>query len=269
MMITTMLSAWLLSRCVRRYGKLASFDAIIIETTGLADPAPVAQTFFVDDWISAHYELDGIITVVDAKHIIPRLEEEKPEGVENEAVEQVAFADRILLNKTDLVPEEAKLADIESRLKSINPSASILRCVHSKVEASTLTNIGAFNLEKVVVMDPEFLNEDAEHQHDESVTSCAIKFDGELAIAPLQDLIGKVMKELGANLFRYKGVLAVKGNDFKFIFQGVGMLFAGEFSKTDKWADGETRECRFVFIGRHLDHKMLEDGFMLCKYDSK
>ena len=169
---------------------MSSFDAIIIETTGLADPAPVAQTFFVDDWISSHYVLDGIITVVDSKHIIPRLEEEKPEGVENEAVEQVAFADRILLNKTDLVPEEGKLADIESRLKRINPSASIVRCQYSKVEAKTLTNIGAFDLEKTMVMDPEFLDTDAEHQHDETVTSKAIKFEGELAIVPLQDFIG-------------------------------------------------------------------------------
>merc|ERR1712070_537690 len=115
------------------YKKIKDFDAVIIETTGLADPAPVAQTFFVDDDIQSKYELDGIITVVDAKHIIARLDDEKPEGVENEAVEQVAFADRILLNKVDLV-EESELPPIEERLKKINPGAQIFRTQNSKLD---------------------------------------------------------------------------------------------------------------------------------------
>merc|ERR1740116_770676 len=144
------------------YEKVANFDGVLIETTGLADPAPVAQTFFVDDDIKEKFTLDGIITVVDAKHIIARIEEEKPEGVENEAVEQLAFADRILLNKTDLV-EEKELPELESRLRKINPNAPIQRCQQSKV------GIQAFNLERVLEMDSEFLNTDGEHQHDDRV----------------------------------------------------------------------------------------------------
>merc|ERR1719330_1062601 len=116
------------------YEKIHKFDAVIIETTGLANPAPVAQTFFVDDDIKKMYSLDGICTVVDAKHIIQRLDEEKPEGVENEAVEQLAFADRILLNKTDLVPDAAELDAVEARIKSINSQAPVLRCQQSEVE---------------------------------------------------------------------------------------------------------------------------------------
>merc|ERR1719203_2741093 len=129
--------------------KVAKFDAVIIETTGLADPAPVAQTFFVDDDVEKMYKLDGIITVVDAKHIIKRLDDEKPEGVENEAVEQLAFADRVLLNKTDLV-EEAELPVIEERLKKINPTVQIYRTQQSRVEPTSLIGINAFSLDRVL-----------------------------------------------------------------------------------------------------------------------
>merc|ERR1712070_1166386 len=142
-----------------------TLDGVIIETTGLADPAPVAQTFFADDFVRQNLVLDGILTLVDAKHVIEHLDEEKPEGVENEAVEQIAFADRILLNKTDLV-EEAELAPIEERLKKINPSVQIYRCTQSKVDPKNLIGIKAFSLEKTLEMDPEFLNVDGEHEHD-------------------------------------------------------------------------------------------------------
>ena len=145
------------------YSKIAQFDAVIIETTGLADPAPVAQTFFVDDDIREKFVLDGIITVTDAKHILTRLDDEKPEGVENEAAEQVAFADRILLNKTDLVSED-KLETITGRIKQINPSADIFRCQYSKVDPKNLIGINSFSLEKTLKMDPEFLNTEGEHK---------------------------------------------------------------------------------------------------------
>merc|ERR1719420_2668889 len=118
----------------RMYKKVKNFDGVLIETTGLADPAPVAQTFFVDDDIKEMYRLDGICTVVDAMHIVQHLEEEKPEGVENEAVEQVAFADRVLLNKTDLVPDEKELDGIEARIKAINGEVGITRCQQSAVD---------------------------------------------------------------------------------------------------------------------------------------
>eukprot|EP01046_Picozoa_sp_COSAG06_P034310 COSAG06_NODE_3585_length_5149_cov_2.336436_6_plen_218_part_00 len=191
-----------------------------------ADPAPVAQTFFVDDDIKSMYDLDGIITVADAKYIVQRLDEERPEGVENEAVEQVAFADRILLNKTDLV-EESELAAIEGRLKKINPTVTVFRCQHSKVEPKSLIGITAFNLEKTLEMDPEFLDTEAEHEHDPSVSSTSVKFEGSLNLPMLHDWIGEIIRGMGAKLYRYKGVLSVAGKDEKFVFQGVGMIFDG------------------------------------------
>ena len=245
------------------HAKISQFDAVIIETTGLADPAPVAQTFFVDDDIQKLYSLDGIITVTDAKHIIARLDDEKPEGVENEAVEQVAFADRILLNKTDLV-EEAELAPIEERLKKINPSAKIFRCEQSKVDPTNLIGICAFSLEKTLELDPEFLNTEGEHEHDPTVSSTSTKFEGFLNVKKLNNWISEIIQNMGATLFRYKGVLSVAGMKEKFVFQGVGMLFSGGFV-AERWAEGEKRECRFVFIGKNLDKKALLDGFMACK----
>merc|ERR1719327_700693 len=226
------------------YAKISQFDAVIIETTGLADPAPVAQTFFVDEEIPKLYSLDGIITVTDAKHIITRLDDEKPEGVENEAVEQVAFADRILLNKIDLV-DESELPPIEERLKKINPSVSIFRCQQSKVDPKNLIGIKAFSLEKTLEMDPEFLNTEGEHEHDPTVSSTSTKFDGFLNVKKLNMWISEIIKTMGANLFRYKGVLSVAGMDKKFVFQGVGMLFSGGFINAE-WGASETRECRFV-----------------------
>jgi len=247
----------------RLYAKVESFDAILIETTGLADPAPVAQTFFVDDDISSKYKLDGIVTVVDAKHVMSHLEEEKPEGVENESVEQVAFADCIVLNKTDLV-DEAALNSVEEKVKSINSTARIYRTQHSKLDPKLLLNVGAFSLERVLEMDPEFLNTDGDHMHDNTVTSVAFRIDGELNTYQLQDWLTELIKTKSAELYRYKGVIAVRGKEQKFVLQGVHMLFAAEFTTT-KWKTDEARECRFVFIGKNLDKQMLEDGFMKCK----
>ena len=152
----------------------AKLDAIVIETTGLADPAPVAQTFFVDEAVSAFCHLDGIVTLVDAKHIAQHLDEVKPEGVENEAVEQVAFADRLILNKIDLVPDEADLSAIEKRLEKINKFAPVIRSMQSLVDVEQILNIGAFDLHRTLEMDPGFLDTDAEHEHDATVTSVGI-----------------------------------------------------------------------------------------------
>ena len=247
------------------YGKIKDFDGVLIETTGLADPAPVAQTFFVDERVTDRYKLDGIITVVDAKHIIPRIEEEKPEGIENEAVEQLAFADRILLNKIDLVSED-EIKEVERKIKSINGSAPILHTENSLIDPEELINIGSFDLEKTLEMDPEFLDTDAEHEHDQRVTSMSSKFEGELNVNKLERWIGNLMQTKAEDLFRYKGVLAVKGMDQKFVFQGVHTLFGGSFSEEiGLWKENEKRECRFVFIGRNLDHEELEKGLMDCK----
>jgi len=247
------------------YDRIKDFDGVLIETTGLADPAPVAQTFFVDERVTNRYKLDGIITVVDAKHIIPRIEEEKPEDVENEAVEQLAFADRILLNKIDLV-SDTEIQEVERKIKSINVSAPIFHTENSLIDPKELINIGSFDLEKTLEMDPEFLDTDAEHEHDQRVTSTSSKFEGELNVNKLEKWIGNLMQTKAEDLFRYKGVLAVKGMDQKFVFQGVHMLFGGSFSEDiGLWKEGEKRECRFVFIGRDLDHEELQQGLMDCK----
>tara|TARA_B100000003_G_scaffold151205_1_gene136448 strand:+ start:295 stop:1479 length:1185 start_codon:yes stop_codon:yes gene_type:complete len=246
------------------YDRIKDFDGVLIETTGLADPAPVAQTFFVDDRVVGRYKLDGIITVVDSKHIIQHVEEEKPEDVENEAVEQLAFADRIILNKIDLVSEDY-LKEVESKIKSINGFAPIYHTQNSLVDTDYLIDIGSFDLDRTLEMDPEFLDTDAEHEHDQRVTSTSSKFEGELNVNKLEKWIGNLMENKAQDLFRYKGVLAVKGMNQKFVFQGVHMLFGGDYSEDFIWKDGEKRECRFVFIGRDLNHEDLQAGLMECK----
>jgi len=251
------------------YDKVSKFDGVIIETTGLADPAPVAQTFLIDEDIQKMYVLDAIVTVVDAKHLVMRLDDEKPEDVENEAQEQLAFADMVLLNKIDLVPEEKELTKIESRIRDINPNAKILRCTQSKVDRHRLLGVSAFDINRVLDFEPEFLtNLDEEHKHDETVTSVSVKFEGELLTMALENWIQKLLITKGADLFRYKGVMACKGMPKKFIFQGVGMLFSGDFSDIS-WGTEEKRECRFVFIGRNLNRHELIDGVNACRVDDK
>ena len=234
--------------------------------THLIDPAPVCQTFFIDEFIRDRYKLDSVITVVDTKYIMDRLNEQKPEGVENEAVEQVCFADKILLNKTDLAKDEAELKGIEQSLRKLNPNASIQRTMHSKVTPSDVLNIGAFDLDRVLGFDPEFLDEDQEHEHDATVSSVSVKIQAEVNYMMVQSWIQRLLQDDGANLYRYKGLIAVKGFDQKFLFQGVGMMFSGGFSETE-WGKDEVRESRFVFIGKHLDHQFYKDGFMACRAD--
>lgn len=250
----------------KMYRRIRKFDGVIIETTGLADPAPVAQTFCIDDDIMKMYKLDGIITVVDAKYIIQHINDVKPEGVENEAVEQLAFADRIILNKIDLIPDEAELEEIVKGIKAVNAIAPIMRTKNSVIDPKKLLNIGSFDLKRTLEMDPEFLDVDAEHKHDLSVSSMSCKFEGELNVNMLNRWISKIIQTKSNDLFRYKGVLAVRGMATKFVFQGVHMLFSGDFCKDiAPWRKGEKRECRFVFIGRNLNKRELTDGFVQCK----
>lgn len=247
------------------YLRVETFDGIIIETTGLADPAPVCQTFFIDEDIKEKYRLDSVITVVDAKYILERLAEKKPEGVENEAVEQVAFADKILLNKVDLSTSK-DLEKIEKELKAINPTVSIQHTKYSQVNPKDILNIQAFELSRVLDFDPEFLDEEQEHEHDATVSSVGVKVEGNVSMIMLQKWITRLITEDGANLYRYKGVIAVKGMDQKFLFQGVGMLFSGGFDEAT-WKKNEKRESRFVFIGKNLDHQFYREGFMACSAD--
>jgi len=246
----------ILSKLFRRRAEL---DAVIIETTGLADPGPVAQTFFMDESIKEFARLDGIVTMVDSKHIEQHLAEEKPEGAENEAIEQVAFADRLLLNKIDLV-EEADLTRVEGKLREINKYAPVLRCQNAAVAMEQVIGIRAFELERVLEMDPEFLG-DGDHMHDETVFSVGFERAGDLDMERTNTWIAKLLQEKGVDIFRMKGVLSMAGCAERYVYQGVHMLFTGE--TLTPWGDAP-RVNRLIFIGKNLDRKSLEEGFSAC-----
>ena len=236
------------------------FDYILVETTGLADPAPVAQTFLVDDEIRTQLKLDAIVTVVDAKHLIQHLDDEKEDGVENEAVEQLAFADRVLLNKIDLVTV-AEREEVVRRIRSINANAEIIPTTMSKVDLDQILGVGAFDLNRVLEMEPEFLS-DTEHQHDQSITSVGIDCEGEVSVQKINEWLGWLLGERGTDIFRMKGILNMWGDNRRFVFQGVHMLFDG--TPGQPWGEGEARRNRMVFIGRNLDREDLERRFKSC-----
>lgn len=199
------------------------FDHIIIETTGLADPAPVAQTFFVDPDVEKLCRLDAIVTFIDAKFTGQHLDEKKPEGVENEAHEQVAFADVLVVNKIDLVtPEE--LTAIKANLKAINVHAPIIETQHSRVPIEKVINVNAFDLKKTIEMDEGFLDIESEHIHDTSISSFGVHIEGQFHAKKLNNWLSKLMQERGTDLYRSKGILAVFGSDEKYVFQAVHML---------------------------------------------
>jgi G3E family GTPase len=236
------------------------FDYILVETTGLADPAPVAQTFFVDDEIRNQLRLDAIVTVVDAKHLALHLFEEKEVGIENEALEQLAFADRVLVNKIDLVSEE-ELLRVEGQIRSINAGASIVRTQMSKVDLDWVLNAHAFELSRVLEVDPQFL-EETEHLHDQSITSVGIEADGAVDLEKINDWLGWLLREKGVDIFRMKGIINVKDFDKRFVFQGVHMLFDGQPDR--EWGVGERRNNKMIFIGRNLDRAELNSRFAAC-----
>ena len=244
-----------------KQGKMKKLDCVLIETTGMADPAPVAQTFFVDDEVKENFRLDGIVTLIDAKHVEQHLDEEKPEGQENEAVEQVAFADRMILNKTDLVTED-DLVRVEKRLKSMNSSAGIIRTERSAVSVDNILDIRAFDLKKTVEMDPEFLNTENEHEHDATVSSVSVVEKRPLDLDAIQRWFNYLLVNKGSDLYRMKGILNVANAEERFMFQAVHMIFNGNFD--EPWQADETRESRFVFIGKNLDHDALKRGFEKC-----
>jgi G3E family GTPase len=229
------------------------FDHLVIETTGLADPAPVIQTFFMDEDVHAQTNLDSVVTVVDAKHIHQHWEAE-------EAQEQIAFADVVLLNKTDLVTPEA-LDELERRIRGMNAIAKIYRTRNAELEMEALLGIGAFDLNRALEIDPEFLNETA-HEHDETVGSVAIVESGELDGNKLNEWLGHLLQRQGSDIFRMKGILTIAGEDHRFVFQGVHMLFDGRPDRP--WKANETRKNELVFIGRNLNETELKAGFRAC-----
>jgi G3E family GTPase len=270
------------------------FDAIVVETTGLADPGPVAQTFFVDEDVRAKTHLDSVTTVVDAKHLPLRLKDSK------EAAEQIAFADQIILNKTDLV-SEAELVEVEKAIRTLNPLAPIHRAQRSNVPLEMILGRGSFDLGRITELEPDFLNpphgeaghvhdehcdhdhhghdhhhhhhhhHDHDHDHDhghghihDHVAESGIKGISLTSDKPLNGQkvtawLNNLLQARGPDILRAKGIIDVAGEDRRLVFQAVHMILEGDFQ--GPWREGDRRYSRMVFIGRNLDERMLRLGF--------
>jgi G3E family GTPase len=241
----------IIGNLVKRNGQL---DGIIIETTGLADPAPVAQTFFVDEDVRARARLDSIVTVVDAMHLAARLADS------HEAAEQIAFADTILLNKADLVSADA-LAEIESRIRAMNPTAVIHRTTRCALPITEVLERSAFDLDRILAVEPNFLGED-DHQHDDTIASVSIREEQPIDLKRFDSWMSALLRTRGQDILRSKGILHVKGRPDRFVFQAVHMLMEGDGGR--RWMQGEVRDSKLVFIGRNLDAAELRAGFAGC-----
>jgi len=276
----------ILDGLMRRKGK---FDAIIVETTGLADPAPVAQTFFIDENVGRRTKLDAVVTVADAKWLNDRLKDAP------EAKNQIAFADVILLNKTDLVtPEE--LGEVEARIRGINPYAKLHKTQRSQIALSEVLDRNAFDLDRILDIEPAFLEgEDHDHDHghhhgdehghdpdhhhdhdhkhahshgglkhyhDEDMQSISLNTDKPLDPDKFFPWVQDLVQKEGPNILRCKGILSFKNDDERFVFQGVHMILDGDHQRP--WKADEKRDSRIVFIGRNLPGKKIAEGFESC-----
>lgn len=258
---------------MKRKGK---FDAIIVETTGLADPAPVAQTFFVDEDVQKNARLDAVVTVADAKWLSDRLKDAP------EAKNQIAFADVIVLNKTDLVTKP-ELAEVEARIRGINPYAKLHRTERCSVALADVLDRGAFDLDRILDIEPDFLEVDdhdhdhdhshdhhhhhdhghgLKHYHDEDMQSLSLKTDKPLDPNVFMPWLQNLVQVEGGKILRSKGILAFHDDDDRYVFQGVHMMLEGNHQR--KWKDGEPRESRLVFIGRELPEELIRTGFESC-----
>eukprot|EP00262_Sarcandra_glabra_P021482 TRINITY_DN9136_c0_g1_i1.p1 TRINITY_DN9136_c0_g1~~TRINITY_DN9136_c0_g1_i1.p1 ORF type:complete len:473 (-),score=76.00 TRINITY_DN9136_c0_g1_i1:345-1709(-) len=273
--------------------KKGKFDHIVIETTGLANPSPIIQTFYAEDKIFNDVKLDGVVTLVDAKHAGFHLDEVKPKGVVNEAVEQIAYADRIIVNKTDLVGEP-EVASLIQRIKNINRMAHLKRTKYGKVDLDYVLGIGGFDLERIEsVVNSEGSKEDHashdhehdhhhhhhhdehdhehehhadnhahDHTHDPGVSSVSIVCEGSLDLNKANMWLGTLLLERSDDIYRMKGLLSVDGMNERFVFQGVHDIFQG--SPDRLWEADEQRINKIVFIGKNLDAQALEKGFKAC-----
>jgi len=237
----------------RDQGKL-KFDRVVIETTGMADPGPVAQTFFTDEEIGNYYLLDSILTVVDAKHAPKQLDEF------HEAQEQVGFADRILMSKTDLV-SEGEVEDLSKRLKRMNPRAPVKKVHFGEAKIAEILDIRGFNLNAVLELDPEFLT-DSHHEHHDEVESFVFKSDKPFDGAKLEQFLSGMIQVYGPDLLRYKGVLWMKGKKERVVFQGVHMMMGGDMGKP--WSKTEKKSSTLVFIGKKLPKDLFIAGLEEC-----
>jgi G3E family GTPase len=268
---------------MRRKGK---FDAIIVETTGLADPAPVAQTFFVDENVGRKTRLDAVVTVADAKWLDDRLKDAP------EAKNQIAFADVILINKTDLVSAE-ELRDVEGRIRAINPYAKVHKTQRAQIPLNEVLTRNAFDLDRILDIEPEFLETEDDHDqhhghghdddhdrhhdhghkyehkhgglkhyHDEDVQSVSLKTERPLDPDKFFPWVQNLVQTEGPNILRSKGILSFKNDDARFVFQGVHMILDGDHQRP--WKKGEKRDSRIVFIGRNLPEETIRQGFESC-----
>jgi G3E family GTPase len=253
------------------------FDAIIVETTGLADPAPVAQTFFVDEDVQKNARLDAVVTVADAKWLSERLKDAP------EAKNQIAFADVIVLNKTDLV-SKGELAEVEARIRGINPYAKLHRTERCKVALSDVLERGAFDLDRILDIEPDFLEADdhdhdhhhhghdhhdhhnhghgLKHYHDEEMQSLSLRSDKPLDPSKFMPWLQNLVATDGQKILRSKGILAFAGDEDRYVFQGVHMMLEGDHQR--KWREDEPRESRLIFIGRELPEEAIREGFERC-----
>jgi G3E family GTPase len=255
---------------MRRRGK---FDAIIVETTGLADPAPVAQTFFMDEQVGAKTKLDAVVTVADAKWLSERLKDAP------EAKNQIAFADVIIVNKTDLVsPDE--LSELEVRIRGLNPYATLHRAERAKVEIGQVLGRNAFDLDRILSLEPSFLKADdhdhdhhhdhdhghhrhgLKHYHDEEMQSVALRSDRPLDPDKFFPWIQDLVAVEGPNILRCKGILSFQDDPERFVFQGVHMILDGDHQRP--WRADEKRDSRIIFIGRNLPEQRIREGFEAC-----
>ena len=281
--------------------KRDKFDRVVIETTGLAAPGPIAQTFFLEPAIAEHMRLDGIVTLVDAKHVELHLDEERPEGEVNECVGQIAFADRIVLNKVDLVTR-GDVDRVKERIRGINGLAAVEEGERARVDVGYVLGVGGWDLEKVDEVVEERFRGDQAHEHDhdhhdhecagadctheshkhdhhdhhahhdhhhhgDDVSSVSIQLKGDMNLDKVNLWLGGLIEVKSNDLYRYKGVLAIQDFERRFVYQGVHMVFDG--SPDRKWKDGEERISKMVFIGRDLDEALIREGFEQCLVDGE
>jgi G3E family GTPase len=231
-----------------------AFDQVVIETTGMADPAPVAQTFFIDEDIADYYLLDAVVTVIDAKHGDKQLDDNR------EAQEQVAFGDRILMSKIDVASEEEQ-NKLKTRLTRLNPRTPIMPVEFGKVPVKDVLNIRGFNLNAILDISPEFLESD-EHEHSDDIQSFVFKSRKPFDPGKLEDFLSGLIQVYGEDMLRYKGVLYMKGSDRQTVFQGVHMMMGADVGRA--WKSGEKKTSKMVFIGRKLPKETFIQGLEQC-----
>jgi G3E family GTPase len=242
----------ILSGLAKRRG---AFDGILVETTGLADPAPVIQTFYMDEDTADACELDSVVTVADAANIEAQL----TRG--HEAVDQLIYADLIVLNKADLLTP-AELARVQFRINTVNPYAKMIVSERCNLDLDLVLGRKSFDLTRLLAIEPELLSGDAAHTHDDGIADVSLRSDVPLDLDKFKAWLSGYLREQGQDVLRAKGVLDVAGSNRRFVFQGVHMF--SEFSHGLPWKDGEKRESKAVFIGRNLDRTAITDGFHAC-----